>query len=50
MGDAWSLNDIDRDADANALQQFEALLSITNILSCGKEEQEKFDAEKYGLE
>ena len=34
------------ESDANNLMQFEALLSLTNILSCGVAEQEKFVSEK----
>jgi len=36
-----------RENDASSLQQFEALLSLTNILSCGRIEQDKFEAERF---
>ena len=35
-----------RDGDATNLQQFECLLSLTNVLSCGEPEHNKFIAEK----
>ena len=35
-----------RDGDASNLQQFECLLALTNILSCGEAEHGKFVAEK----
>ncbi len=35
-----------RESGATNLQQFEALLALTNILSCGPTEHEKFAAEK----
>lgn len=40
------INDLCRETDAGNLQQFEALLALTNLLSCGEGEQNKFDAEK----
>ena len=36
-----------RESQASNLQQFEALLALTNILSCGQPEQDKLAAEKY---
>jgi hypothetical protein len=35
-----------KDVDATNLQQFEALMSLTNICSCGLTEQDKFCSEK----
>lgn len=35
-----------KDGDATNLQQFESLLALTNILSCGEAEHNKFVAEK----
>lgn len=35
-----------RDVDSTNLQQFEALMALTNLTSCGPVEQEKFVAEK----
>lgn len=35
-----------KDVDASNLQQFEALLALTNLTSCGSVEHEKFVAEK----
>ncbi len=37
---------IPRENDSNDLQRFEALLALTNILSCGSHEQDKFVHEK----
>ena len=36
-----------RDSDANNLQQFESLMSLTNLLSCGETEHNKFVHDKY---
>eukprot|EP01039_Chlorochromonas_danica_P003633 gene3633-3978_t len=35
-----------REVDASLLQQFEALLALTNLLSCGPTEQDRFVADK----
>jgi hypothetical protein len=35
-----------RDSTSTELQQFESLLALTNILSCGTAEHDKFVAEK----
>lgn len=35
-----------RESDATNLQQFEGLLALTNVLSCGEREQDKLVAEK----
>ena len=35
-----------KDVDASSLQQFEALLALTNILSCGATEQDRFCSER----
>ena len=36
-----------RESDSSYLQQFEALLALTNILSCGSDEHDRFTSEKY---
>lgn len=36
-----------RDVDSTNLMQFEALLALTNLTSCGDPEQDRFIAEKY---
>ncbi len=35
-----------RESESSNLQQFEALLALTNILSCGSNEHDRFAAEK----
>ena len=46
LGSIKPLIAICKDATASNLQQFEALLALTNVLSCGPSEHEKFAAEK----
>lgn len=35
-----------RESDASYLQQFEALLALTNLLSCGSDEHDRFTSER----